>query len=117
MSTKKSSTIYAVPTSTSNPVQPVNPIAIVAGSLTVVAGLAWNTAILSIINEYYGDQNEKDSVQAKVVYALVVTLFIVIAVFVLSYINQQAEAWDQKLDQIRLAQLNNLLQLKNLEKS
>jgi hypothetical protein len=65
----------------------VNPFTVLAGSLTFVAGLAWNEAVQSGINEYYPDRN---AFRAKLVYAVVVTLLITMIVMLLKYANDTA---------------------------
>lgn len=64
----------------------VNPFSVLAGSLTFVAGLAWNEAVQSGINEYYP---EHTAFRAKLVYAIMVTLIITLIVVFLKYANDK----------------------------
>jgi hypothetical protein len=74
---------------TTESIKLVNPLSIVAGSLAFVGGLAWNDAIQAWIGEYY-PVNEKKNAQAKLLYALIVTMIIVIVVLFLRYVNETA---------------------------
>ena len=58
---------------------------LLATSLGLVAALAWNEAVQSIFRTYYG--NNGDTLNAKIVYAVVVT---VIAVLVTLWISKVA---------------------------
>ena len=69
-------------------VQLINPFTIIAGSLSFVAGLAWNDAIQAGIDEYY--PTSKKSLKAKFIYALIITVMIVLFALFLKYVNDQA---------------------------
>jgi hypothetical protein len=46
--------------------------------VVLLSGLAWNDVIQSTINKYYPPEKKQD-IQAKLVYALIITLFVVLA--------------------------------------
>jgi uncharacterized BrkB/YihY/UPF0761 family membrane protein len=74
-------------------VQLINPFVIIGGSLTFVAGLAWNNAIQAGIDEYYpitNAGNSKKNLQARFLYAVIITIIIVIFALFLKYANDQA---------------------------
>ena len=50
-------------------------------ALGLVAGLAWNEAITSLINKYYSAGN---SILAKFIYAAIVTLVVVLILYLLT---------------------------------
>jgi diacylglycerol kinase len=83
-------------------VAPINPLVIIAGSLSMVGGLAWNTAVESGINYYYPDTKVGKDVTAKVIYALIITAVIIIAVFVLKYVNAQAAKIEQEYEKSKI---------------
>lgn len=64
----------------------INPFVIVAGSLSFVAGLAWNEAIQSSISDYYPAETKKNT-SAKFMYALLVTVIIIIMAIFIKYLN------------------------------
>lgn len=54
---------------------------IIIGSLSLVAGLAWNDGFSSLINQYVPEKYKgKDNAWFKIIYAFVLTIFIVIAI-------------------------------------
>jgi uncharacterized BrkB/YihY/UPF0761 family membrane protein len=67
----------------------INPFAIISGSLSFVAGLAWNEAIQSSISEYY-PADVKKSVIAKYTYALIITIIILLLIFIIKNLNDAA---------------------------
>jgi hypothetical protein len=70
-------------------VQAINPLSIIAGSLAFVGGLAWNNSIQAGIDEWYPAGTEK-SLQAKFIYALIVTFIIVLLALFIKYVNDAA---------------------------
>ncbi|MDP3954026.1 MAG: DUF5654 family protein [bacterium] len=60
-------------------------------SLGLVAGLAWNDAITSFINHVF--TLEKNTVLAKFVYAVIITL---VVVFLATYISKMISGDDKK---------------------
>jgi hypothetical protein len=60
--------------------------AIIIGSLTIVAGLAWNNAFIAIINQYIPADNQTNA-WFKVVYAFVLTMIIIVVISVISIIK------------------------------
>jgi lysylphosphatidylglycerol synthetase-like protein (DUF2156 family) len=69
---------------------------IVAGALTVVAGLAWNDAINDSIKYYYPFENAK-TLSARYTYAIVITLMVVALVWFLQYIGNELEIGGSEL--------------------
>ena len=63
----------------------------IAGALGLVAGLAWNEAITALIDTLF--PLSKDSLWIKFVYALLITLFVVI---VLRYVERLFKDEDNK---------------------
>ena len=63
----------------------INPLIIIAGSLAFIAGLAWNSAIQATIDKYYSDDH---TLKSKYVYAIIVTVIIVVASLGLMYLNR-----------------------------
>jgi Trk-type K+ transport system membrane component len=70
----------------------INPFVVIGGSLSFVVGLAWNDAIQAGIDEYYPLGEKKDTLKAKLLYALIVTIVIVLFALFLDYLNQQSIA-------------------------
>jgi hypothetical protein len=67
----------------------VNPFIILGGSLSFIAGLAWNEVITTSINQYYPAEDKK-TIKAKLIYALLITVIIVIFALLLDYLNTKA---------------------------
>jgi uncharacterized BrkB/YihY/UPF0761 family membrane protein len=60
-----------------------NPFLLVAGSLSVVTGLAWNDAIQSSISDYFPAK----TIMSRFIYACIVTIVVIIFGLFLNYIN------------------------------
>ena len=60
---------------------------IVIGSLSLMASLAWNEAIKSIIDYYYPNTINKDNYLRKVIYA---TILSIVMIFIIYLINKYA---------------------------
>lgn len=59
---------------------------IIIGSLTLVAGLSWNSAFESLINNYVPqDKLLKYNAWFKILYALILSIIIVIAIGIITY--------------------------------
>lgn len=57
---------------------------IIIGSLSLMASLAWNEAIKSIIDYYYPNTINKDNYVRKVVYATILSIVIIIIIFLIN---------------------------------
>jgi TRAP-type C4-dicarboxylate transport system permease small subunit len=66
-----------------------NPFIIIAGSLSFIVGMAWNNAIQTGIKQHYPIDDKKDNLRAQILYALIVTIIIILIVFLLDYLNRQ----------------------------
>jgi dolichyl-phosphate-mannose--protein O-mannosyl transferase len=62
-----------------------DPILTIAGSLTFVAGMAWNNAFSAVFDTYLSKQDETT---AKFVYAISVTIITVLIIMMFVYINK-----------------------------
>lgn len=68
-------------------VQSLNPMVIIAASLAFVGGLAWNDVVQTAIGKYI--PKEGNQLTAKIIYAVLVTVAIVLIGYLLQYINQR----------------------------
>ncbi|XWV25381.1 hypothetical protein QJ856_gp0383 [Tupanvirus deep ocean] len=66
----------------------ISPIVLIGGALTFVGGLAWNDAFKTLIDSYYPDKS-KNTVFAKFLYAIVVTIVIIIISFSIYMVNNK----------------------------
>lgn len=57
---------------------------IIMGSLSLMASLAWNEAIKSIIDYYYPNTINKDNYMSKVVYAAILSVIIILVIFIIT---------------------------------
>lgn len=64
----------------------IQPSMIIVGSLTLVAGLAWNDAFSESIKYYYPLET-KSSLRARFLYALVVTVVVLIIAYLIVLVN------------------------------
>ena len=62
-----------------------DPVVIIAGSLTFVAGMAWNNAFSAVFDTYLSKQNET---AAKFIYAASITVITIIIIMSIAYINK-----------------------------
>lgn len=70
-------------------------LAFVTGGLGLVAGLAWNDAIKAAIEYFFPLQ--KDSIPAKFIYAVVISLFvIVLSMYLMRILKAEEERSDDK---------------------
>ena len=82
--------------SVADTVQAINPLSIVAGSLAFVGGLAWNDAIQGAIDARFPVEGKK-SIRAKFIYALIITIIIVLLALFIKYVNDAAAALKNKV--------------------
>lgn len=64
----------------------LDPFLIIAGALAFIAGLAWNSAIQATIDKHIGQDG---TLRSKWVYAVIVTVLIVVASFGLVYLQRR----------------------------
>ncbi len=63
---------------------------IIIGALTVVAGLAWNDAIQSLINYYVPEQDRgSGNAWVKILYALILTIGILILISTINIVTKK----------------------------
>lgn len=63
-------------------------IGYIVGAFGIVAGLAWNEAIRGLIDHFY--KSDADSLPAKFIYAIIVTLIIVlVTMYLLRYKSEE----------------------------
>jgi len=67
----------------------INPLFIVGASFVLTASLAWNDAIQATINHYY--KFSRLGIEAKLAYAVCVTIIVVAIMYVLNYIYLTAQ--------------------------
>lgn len=72
----------------SQSLQTINPLVIIGGSLSFISSLAWNDAIQTGIKEYYGELD--NGVRVKFIYAVIITILIVLFAIFLKYVNDKA---------------------------
>ena len=63
-----------------------NPTILIVGSLSLVAGLAWNEAFSETIKYYYPLET-KSSLKARFIYAIIVTIVILLIAYLISLIQ------------------------------
>jgi Family of unknown function (DUF5654) len=71
-------------TSSTSPYSSVNPIFLVSSALALVAGLAWNEAIQTGIEEF-GPQDTGTQFKAKIIYAIIITVIVIIIIYIMEY--------------------------------
>ena len=75
----------------------ISVLGLIAGAFAFVAALAWNSAMQRAMTELLGEQGA--SVWAGFLYALVVTLIVVVAVWLLKRGHRAAKSlWQQLID-------------------
>lgn len=67
-----------------------NPFLIIGGSISFIVGLAWSDAVSSTIKYYYRLDIRK-GLTAKLVYAIVVTLVMILLAMLLQYLYMKTE--------------------------
>jgi dolichyl-phosphate-mannose--protein O-mannosyl transferase len=63
----------------------INPLYIIAGSCSLVAGLAWNDAIQGVISEYLKTNNKY---YMKILHSIITTIIVIIIIYILRSIQQ-----------------------------
>ncbi len=66
----------------------LSPYLIIGAALTLTVSLAWNDAIQSIINSYY-PTSDLNSIKAKLIYAVVLTIIILVTIAILNCVYQR----------------------------
>lgn len=71
-----------------------NPFLLIGGSFAFAVGLAWNDLITTAIKEYYTADN---TLKARAIYCIILTMVIVMVTLVLNYLNVQSQKINQEL--------------------
>ena len=69
---------------TTSPYAAINPIILISSALALVAGLAWNEAIQTGIEEF-GPQDTGTQFKAKLIYAIVITVIVIGIVYLMEF--------------------------------
>lgn len=64
-------------------------LAYIVGAFSFIAGLAWNDAIKGVIENYF--PLGEDNLLAKIIYAILITLFVVLVTIILSRLLKAKE--------------------------
>jgi predicted secreted protein len=54
---------------------------IIIGSLSLMASLAWNEAIKSVIDHYYPDNSTQDNYVRKIIYATIISIIMILVIY------------------------------------
>jgi hypothetical protein len=88
------------------------PLVILASSMAYIAGLAWNEAIKQSIDSVYPYDRAKNA-QAQILYAVIVTIIIILVAYLINYANQQAPKVASQLETSLKKTANELEHLVN----
>ena len=69
----------------------ISPLYLIASAFVLVAGLAWNQVIQTLLQKY-GPQDPQAALKSQIIYAVVITIIFVIVIYILEHIHQRTFA-------------------------